>query len=381
MSRLRICAITERRADYSRIRSVYQLMNETPEIELGLVVTGQHLVPSLGNTVADIERDGLPIVARIPSILDDEDSGSAMVRALGVILGGLAETLEEFRPDLVLVCVDLGSAVAGAIAGAHMNIPVAHLDGGAVTGSIDESIRHATTKFSNIHFACTQLAAQRVIKMGELERYVFNVGDPALDIVLHGPRIDVDLLAARLGLSTDRPLVLVIQHAVTTQAEQSLDQFLVTLEAVQRVKEPALLVYPNIDAGGRRIIAAIEGSSIKHMPHVAFEEFVALMSLSNVMVGNSSAGIREAASFALPVVNIGIRQQGRERAGNVIDVDHDVDQIELAIQKALTDGEFRQRMKEAPNPYGDGHAAERIVEILLALDLKDPLLIQKKLTY
>lgn len=356
-------------------------MVEIPAIELGLIVTGQHLVPALGNTVEDIERDGFPIVARLSVFQEEADSGAAMARVLGRALIGITETLEKFQPDLVFVNVDLGCQLAGAIAGAHMNIPVAHLDGGQVTGSIDESIRHAITKFAHIHFVCTPLSAQRVIGMGEDPRYVFTVGDPALDIILNAPRIPAGELARNLGLDLGRPLILVVQHPVTTQADHSVDQIVVTLEAVKRCGEPALLIFPNIDAGGRGIIRAIENSNIRHIPHLPFDQFISLMSIATVMVGNSSAGIREAPSFALPVVNIGIRQQGRERGANVIDVDHQVDQIEQAIRKALYDQEFRQRVKDAPNPYGDGHAAKRIVDTLLQLDLIDPTLIQKRLTY
>lgn len=379
---IRICAITERRADYSKLRPVLRKLVETPGFELSLIVAGHHLLPEMGNTVELIEQEGFAIAARVPMFsYRGEDNGAEMAKAMGKALIGMTEALEKQKIDLLLVGFDLGAHLAGAMAAAHMNIPVAHLEGGLVTGSIDEPIRHSISRFAHIHFAETEASAQRLVRMGENPRYVFNVGCPSLDTILSADFPPPHETGKKFNLDLSKRFILVMQHPVTTEAEDATEQILRTLSAVKRTGMQAILIYPNIDAGGKRIIQAIENTPIQSYKNLPFELYIGLLNVTGVIVGNSSSGIVEAPSFKLPAVNIGTRQQGREKTSNVIDVGYDEEEIYQAIQKAMYDKKFREGLEECRNPYGDGKASQRIIDILSSIDLKDPRLIQKRLMY
>lgn len=378
----RICAITERRADYNKLRPVLQKIQLEPEFELSVIVAGQHLLPELGNSVELIEKDGFPIVARIPMFSqDNKDNGADMVRAMGRVMIALTDILEKVKPDIMLVGFDLGAHLAAAIAAAHMNILVAHVEGGERTGSIDESLRHATTRFAHLHFASNEEGAQRLIRMGENPKYVYNVGCPSLDTLLNMETIPPEKLAKEFNLDLSEPFILVLQHPVTTEADEATQQILQTLEAVKKTGMQAMLIYPNIDAGGRRIIREIEKTKIQAHRNLPFEVYTSLMKVASVLVGNSSSGIVEAPSLKLPVVNIGTRQQGRLQAENVINTGYDAAEIYNAIIKAVHDREFLKKVKSCKNPYGDGKASARIVEVLKSIDIDDRTIIQKKLAY
>lgn len=378
----KIFTLTERRADYGRIKAVLQEIQQSRELELALIVTGAHLLPEQGNTIEVVKKDGFPIDAIVPVFSGEEkDTGADMVRALGRAIIGMTNALEKIKPDILLVGFDLGAHLAAAIAGAHMNLPIAHLEGGEVTGSIDESIRHAITRFAHIHLPTSELGKQRLIAMGENPKYIFCVGDPALDIILNMEFIPAEKLAGEFKLDLSRPVILVVQHPVTTEADEASGQVLKTLSAVKRAGEQAIFICPNVDAGGRRMREAFENARIQLYENMPFETFTSLMKISSVMVGNSSSAIREAPIFHLPAVNIGTRQNGRERAGNVIDVGYDEEEIYQAIRKAIHDQSFRQKLQNLHNPYGDGKASQKIVEVLKSIDLTDRSLIQKRLAY
>ena len=378
----RICAITERRADYSKLKPVLQKLEEEPEFELQVIITGQHLLPELGHTVELVESDGFTIAARVPVFSKNKnDSGADMVRALGQAMIGLTDALERIAPDIMLVGFDLGAHLAAAIAAAHMNIPVAHIEGGELTGSIDESLRHATTRFAHLHFASNEASTQRLIRMGENPKYVFNVGCPSLDALLNMDFIPPEKLAQEFDLNLSQPLILVLHHPVTTEADKATEQIMLTLEAVKKTGMQAIFIYPNIDAGGWRIIKVIEKTKIQNYKNLPFEVYASLMKLASVLVGNSSSGIMEAPSLKLPAVNIGTRQQGRMQAENVINTGYHSEEIYDAIMKAINDKQFRKSLDGCKNPYGDGRASARIVEVLKSIDLRDPALIQKRLAY
>jgi UDP-N-acetylglucosamine 2-epimerase (non-hydrolysing)/GDP/UDP-N,N'-diacetylbacillosamine 2-epimerase (hydrolysing) len=369
MSR-KVLIVVERRADYSRYRPILQLMRQDPFFEVVLVVTGICLLERHGRDVDYIRADGMPIAAEVPMFREDApDTPGEMVRATARFLGAITDVLERERPDVVLSGFDIGGNFAVTVAAAHMNIPVAHIQGGEVTGSIDESLRHATSKFAHLHFPATELSKQRLIRMGERPDTIFVVGCPSIDVLMHTPDVPTDRLAAELGVDFSRPVLLVIQHPVTTENTRSADQIRETLDAVRAVGEQAVVMLPNNDAGYAPIMAAVKGSGIRFFPSLPTLTFVNLFRRCAALVGNSSAGIHETATLRIPTVNIGTRQQGRERPTNVIDVPNERAAIERGIRAALYDTAWRSLLPGLLNPYGDGRAAPRIVEVLRTVSL------------
>lgn len=376
-----IACMTATRADYPRVKAVLEEIRRRQELSLRLIVTGMHLERAFGLTVREIEADGFDIAARVP-MYDGNDTPHDMARAVARVTAGIADALAAIAPDIFLITVDRVETLAAATAGALMNLPLAHIQGGEVTGTIDESLRHAVTKLSHIHFPATKDAARRIIRMGEKPEHVHAVGCPYIDLIQRLDYRSKADLAAQFGFEPDRPLIIFTQHPVTTEYGQAREQIRVTLEALECFPEAEIVAFhSNADAGCREIIAAMSRHKRLHLfPNVHERDFLSLMKCADVMVGNSSAGIREAPSMKLPAVNIGTRQQGRERAGNVIDVPHDIGEIADAIRRALTDKAFRKQLQSMTNPYGDGRAAPRIVDVLEAVQL-GPHLIQKRITY
>jgi len=372
--------ITSRRAEYGLIRSTLKEILEHPELELDLVVTGEHLMDKHGKTINQIKNDGF-MINNIIKAYPRRDDGYSMAYALGECICELVKVVKKDKPDIILVLTDLGPALAGAIVGSHMNIPVAHIHGGDVSGTIDESIRHATTKFSHIHFAASKKSADRIKQLGEEEWRIFTVGAPGLDEILHEKLLPKKYLFKKFNLDEKKPLILVVQHPVTTEADKAGEQMRITLDALTEIDSQILILYPNSDSGSGDMIKIIERYSKKTNIHV-FKNlerkiYLSFLKYSDVMVGNSSSGIIEAPSFKTPVVNIGSRQQGRERAENVIDVDHDKKEILSAVKKALYDDDFKEKIKRCKNPYGNGHAGEKIVEILSKIEINEKLLNKK----
>lgn len=385
MKKRKICVITERRADYSRLKPILTLMKKSDKLEISIIVSGTHLLKRMGHTVDLIGHDGFQVDAEVPMFTEfDEDNGASMSIALGRALIGITKALQKIKPDMVLVGFDLGAHLATAIASAHMNIPIAHIQGGEVTGTIDESLRHAITKFSHIHFASTKKSKERIIKMGEDKRFVFNVGCPVVDMILKTKLKNRNQLKKELKIDGSKPIILVIQHPVISEVEMVKTQILTTLAALKEVNKDntfeIIMIYSNIDAGGRQIIEEKEKSGIKLFKNLPVETFLSLLKETAVLVGNSSCGIREAPSFKVPVVNIGTRQQGRERACNVIDVGYNKEEIIKAIEKAFYNKTFKKKLQKCKNPYGDGMAAKRIVKILETIELPKEC-IQKRMTY
>lgn len=382
--RRKIAVVTGSRAEYGILYPVLRTIEAHPELKLLLVVTGMHLSEEFGYTVNEIEKDGLSISARV-EMLSNSDMPEAMAESIGKGIIGLAQTWEQTRPDVVLVLGDRTEPLAAAITGAYMNIPVAHIHGGdSPRAGLDEYARHAITKFAHIHFPATRKSAERIIKMGEDEWRVHIVGSPALDTILSEALLSSEVLTERFGLDLSQPLILLIQHPVTTQVDKAPKQMRETLEAIVELNHPTVLIYPNSDAGGRRMIEVIkeyEGHPfIKTFKSLPRKEYLSLAKIASVMVGNSSSGIIDAPSFGLPAVNIGIRQEGRERGNNVIDVGHNKQEIVKGIEKALTDKEFLREVKKCQSPYGDGKTSQRIADILSKMEIT-PELIQKKITY
>jgi UDP-N-acetylglucosamine 2-epimerase (non-hydrolysing) len=374
----RICVVTTSRADYGIYRPVLREITRRPGLELRLLVTGSHLLPQFGLTVSEIEADGYDTSQRAETLLSG-DTPVAIVMSAAHAMIDLVECYCRLRPDLLMVLGDryeMHTAVAAAV---PFLIPVAHIHGGELTeGAIDDALRHSITKMSHLHFAATEVYADRIKQMGEESWRVTVSGAPSLDNLKGFAPLDDSALAERFGLKLDKPFLLATYHPVTLEnesAEAKLDQM---LRALGKLNMPVVFTYPNADTGSSRIISQVAAYLSETgrgwlVPSLGSQGYFSLMSRAAAMVGNSSSGIIEAASFNLPVVNIGNRQAGRVRAANVIDVGDSQPEIENGLQRVL-DPAFRDSLANLQNPYGDGHAAERIVDKIQAVELGPKLL-------
>jgi len=382
INKRKIACITGTRADYPRVRSVLKEISSRDNLELYIIVTGSHLLQEYGYSAQEIIDDGFVISKKVEMFLGDFDTPLGMAQASARCTSGVAKALSEIDPDIVLITVDRVETLASITAACLMNFPIAHIQGGEVTGTIDESIRHAVTKLSHIHFPATLDAAKRIIKMGENEKYVFNTGCPYIDEINNLKPKKLSILAKDYGFDFSKKIIIFTQHSVTTEFESSLEQVEKTIKALEAFPEAQIICFfSNTDAGGKRIIERInKQKNFIKIPNMLSKDFLSLMNYASLMIGNSSAGIREAPSFKLPVINIGSRQNGRLRAINVIDVDHDSDNIKAAIKKGLYNHKFLDSLKDLVNPYGNGTAALQIVDILEKIELNKKL-IQKEICY
>lgn len=382
MKKIKIVAITGSRAEYGLICPTLKAIKGHPKLKLSLIVAGMHMSHEFGETIKEIKKDGFEVDTKIQSLFDD--TGKGMAKSVGKLILKMTEAIKKINPDIILVLCDLGYALGGAICGTYMNIPVAHVHGGDVSGHVDESVRHAITKLAHIHFSATKKSAERIIKMGEEKYRVFVVGAPGLDSILNKEFTHPKHISKKLNLDIEDPIILVVQHSVSSEVNDAAKHMKDTMEALTELKYQTVVIYPNADAGGRKMIKIIKQYKkysffriYKNLPH---EDYLGLMNIASVMVGNSSSGIIEAPLFHLSVVNIGKRQEGRERTENVIDVDYNKEEIKKSIKKAIYDENFRKRVKKCKNPYGDGKAGIRIADILSKVKI-DKRLMQKKITY
>lgn len=373
----KVFIVVERRADYSRFQPILALLKKDPFFQVHLVVTGICLLKRHGQDIRNIQRDGFAIERTIPMFREHApDTGGEMVRAMSRFMNAVVQELERAKPDIVLSGFDIGANFAVTVAAAHMNIPVAHIQGGEVTGSIDESIRHAMSKFAHIHFPATVLSKKRLIRMGEDPASIHVVGCPSIDVLVNTPHVPKQTIEQELGVDFSQPIILLIQHPVTTENTSSLRQIQMTIDAIKDLRIQTVALLPNNDAGHARIIKKMKSSGLQWYPSLPTTTFINLYRNVWALVGNSSSGIHETPTLHIPAVNIGTRQQGRERAGNVLDVPYDRVRIRNAVKKALFDTRFRAKIKRMKNPYGNGHSAEKIVRILKRVPLRG--IIQKK---
>ena len=386
MKNRKICYVTGTRAEYGLMR--HTLKEISKEFDLSLIVTGMHLCPEFGYTISEIEKDGFKIDKKVDMLLSS-DTGGAMAKSFGLAVIGITQALEDIKPDMLLITGDRGEALAAAIAGAHLNIPIAHIHGGDQGDDgahIDDQIRHSITKFAHIHFPATKLSAERIIKMGEEPWRVHIVGAPGLDEIYSEKLYSKEYIEKKYHLDLNKPLILVVQHPVLTQIDMAADQIRETLEALKEINEQTILIYPNSDAGGREMIKIIQEyerydflQSYKNLPR---KDYLSLMKYASAMVGNSSSGTIEAPIFKLPVVNIGVRESSREHTGNKIFVKPNRDEIMQAIKKALFDENFKKLVQQCKSIYGDGNASRKIVKALKHVSsLEKEKLLKKKLTY
>jgi UDP-hydrolysing UDP-N-acetyl-D-glucosamine 2-epimerase len=379
MTKRRIGVVTTSRADYSHLYWPLQELAAQPGVELGIFVLGAHLSPEFGNTIEEIERDGFCIQAHIECLLSS-DTDTGMAKTIGLATLGLADALTAWRPDLLLLIADRYEMLAPASVALALRIPIAHIEGGEVSqGAVDDAVRNALTKLAHIHFTSTATARRRVIAMGEEPWRVHHAGAPSIDHLHRSSLLSRDALQARLGIELTTPILVVAYHPVTILRDTTVeaDAFFTALE---RVRGQIIFVYPNADAGSRALIESTEAlRKMREHTHVFVNldavTYWSLLSYADALVGNSSSGIMEAASFALPVVNVGMRQHGRERASNIIDASPKEENIVAAIDRALAP-EFRASLRGMTNPYGSGTAAATIAQVLATVEL-DGLLVKQ----
>jgi UDP-hydrolysing UDP-N-acetyl-D-glucosamine 2-epimerase len=381
----KVCIVIGSRANYSSIKSAMRAIVDHPALQLQLVVGASAILDRYGSVVDLIEADGFTPAAKVHMLIEGE-TPATMAKSTGLGLLELPTVFESLKPDCVLTVGDRFETMATTLAAAYMNIPVAHTMGGEVSGTIDESIRHAVTKFAHLHFPASAGARERIIRLGERPEDIHLVGCPRIDLVaeiLGSRSASADERIFDLGvgdrLDLAQPFLLVSQHPVTTEYGAGEQQIMATLDAVREVDLPAIVLWPNADAGSEDIARGIrklrergQARNMHFFKNLSIEVYVGLMARTACLIGNSSSGIREGAFIGTPVVNIGSRQGGRERGHNVLDVPHDGAAIAAAIRRQLG-----QRRYATDPIYGDGKAGPRIAEVLATHAVS----IQKRITY
>ena len=379
----KICVVTGTRADYGILYPVMKAIQASLKLRLYVVATSMHLMKEFGYTVEEIEKDGFKIYDKI-NISYKKDTGSAMANSVGKAVVLFSKCFKKLKPDIVVILGDRGEMLAAALSASYMNIPIAHIHGGELSGHVDGALRHAITKLSHIHLPASQNSKERIIKLGENPNNVFVGGAPALDRILNENVPDKKYLYKKYEIKPGEPFAILVQHPVSTEIDEAGKQIKYSIEALAELKIKTIIVYPNADAGGRRMIKVIKEhennpyiNTFKSIPH---KDYLGLMKIASVLVGNSSSGIIEAPSYKLPAVNIGTRQMGRERSKNVIDASYAKKAIKKAVKKALFNKEFKKQLRKCRNPYGDGLASRRIIKVLHSIKL-DKLLLQKQMIY
>ena len=372
-----VAVVSTSRADYSHLYWVLHELREHPDIELKLIVSGAHLSSQFGHTIDEIARDGFRVDARV-ECLHDADDDIGMAQTIGTATIGLTDVLGQMRPDLLLLIADRYEMLAPACVALALRIPIAHIEGGEVSeGAIDDAVRNALTKLSHVHFTPTANAQRRVLAMGEEPWRVHRVGAPSLDHLRRSELPDNMELEKSIGCVVSPDSVIVSYQPVTI-ARDTLRESDEVFAALKQINQPIFFCFPNADAGGRELIRRAQefcGANQHRKLYVNLNPLVywSLLRHAGVMVGNSSSGIMETPSLALPTVNIGFRQEGRERAKNILDVPAQQNLIIERIRQAL-DPKFRQSLAGMTSPYGDGHAAERITNIVAEVPLGEELL-------
>jgi len=381
----KVCVVVGSRANYGSIKSAMGAIQRHPDLELQTVVAASALLDRYGQIANLVERDGFPTSAKVYMLIEGE-TPATMAKSTGLGLVELPTVFEQLRPDIVLTVGDRFETMATTLAAAYMNIPLAHTMGGEVSGTIDESIRHAVTKFAHIHFPACSEAQERIIKLGERPEDVHLVGCPRIDLVAEvlerdGNGVGPDLFAQGVGGVFDlkQPFVLLSQHPVTTEYGDGARQIAETLQAVHRIGVPTIALWPNADAGSEDVARGMrmfrehcDDSKIHFFKNLSADVYIALMRRCGCIVGNSSSAIREGAFIGTPAVNIGTRQAMRQRGANVVDVDYNREEISDAIVERMRHGPYAQEPI-----YGDGHAGARIAEVLSNCSWR----LQKRITY
>ena len=373
----RIFAVTGSRAEYGSMRPVFGAIVSGGKLHLELIVTGMHMHPAFRDSLEEIRKDAfgrLHMVQMVPG----DDTGKAMAQALGRGILGIAEVFNEVGADVVLLQGDRSEMLAAAVAAAHMNIPIVHMSGGDLTGTIDQPVRNAISQFAHVHLTTCADSTERLRQHGESPSRIFEVGEPTLDVILKQEFAKPEELARDLRLDLSAPVVIATMHPVTTESAQAGAQIAAVLDALESFQLQTVFTYPNTDAGGevmRDVLESRRGRDwLRIFPHLGSYRYLGLMRIASVMVGNSSSGIIEAPSFGLPVVNVGTRQYGRSRAANVVDVNCTAGEIATGIRKTLENPDFRVIATTCSSPYGDGRAGVRAADILARLRISPALI-------
>lgn len=381
----KVCVVITARPSYSRIKTALRAIDDHPNLELQLVVAGSAVLDRYGNASKIIQKDGFVIKEKIFNILEGE-STSSMAKTTGMAILELATCFSNLKPDIVVTVADRFETLATSIASSFQNIPLAHIQGGEVSGNIDEKVRHANTKLSDIHLVSNMDARIRVIKMGEDPNTVFNTGCPSIDIVkeiLKSPNLNFNPVDKYGGVGSifnwEAGYLVVLQHPVTTEINKTESNIKATLEVINELQIPTFWFWPNVDAGSDELSKNIRSfrenqkpSNILFFKNMEPEDFLRLLINSKCLIGNSSVGIREGSYLGIPVVNIGSRQNGRQRGVGVIDCGHSKKEIKSSIKKQLKVGRYDQE-----SIYGDGNAGKKIAQVLATCQLK----FNKKIIY
>ena len=378
MSKRKICVVITARPSYSRVRAVLTAIERNPNLELQLVVAASALLDRYGSAINYIEKDGFAIAAKVFNVLEGENL-TAAAKTTGIGILELSTVFDNLKPDIVVTVADRFETMATAISASYMNIPLAHIQGGEVTGNIDEKVRHAITKLADYHFVASESSKARVIKLGEDPNMVFNTGCPSIDladkvveskILPFNPYEKYGGVGAQPNL--DNGYLVVMQHPVTTEYKDSRHHVETTLKVIHKLNKPTLWFWPNVDAGADGTSTGIRSYRETHqLPYVHFfknmegQDFLHLLQHSNCLIGNSSVGIRECAYLGVPVINIGSRQHRREQGFNVTNVTYSEVEIEAAIKKAVNKGKLK-----TSSIYGNGKSGEKIAELLAKLPLQ-----------
>ena len=382
MTTRHIAVLTGKRGGYGAMKPMLKLIDADPALKLSLIVTDQHTNPNFGATMAEVEKD-FEIVAAV-DMEQRDGGGQARAQAIGVCLTKMAQVLKDLRPDILLLYGDRGEVIGTAIAALHLGIPIAHLQGGDISGNIDELIRHAVTKLSHLHFASNLESATRILKLGEEPWRVYVVGDNHIDQIVARDYTDEETLRQRYAIAPLEKPIIVLQHPETTRKRDNYADMQGTVEAVLSLGRRTLIIYPCSDQGYEEVVRAIEmgrglpGVSIHH--NIEAEDFWGLLSMAAVLVGNSSAGLIETPYLHIPAINLGKRQKGRRRAENVISSEFGKEAVAACLEKALNDPEFARSVQQCSQPFGDGQAYKRIVAALKTISLDEKLL-NKGITY
>lgn len=377
MNKRKICIVVTARPSYSRIKTALTAIQDHPNLELQLVIAGSALLDRYGNAVDFIEKDGFPIAAKVFMVLEGENP-TTMAKTTGLGVMELTNVFYNLKPDAVITIADRFETIATSIAAAYQNIPLVHIQGGEVTGSIDEKVRHSNTKLADLHLVASEDARERVIKLGENPEMVINTGCPSIDLARHiseNPELDFDPIKKYGGVGEEldwkEGYIVVMQHPVTTEYKESKKHVTETLKAIKRLNYPTFWFWPNVDAGsdgtsnGIRTFRELEKpQNIHFFKNMDPLDFLKLLKNSKALVGNSSAGIRECAFLGVPVINIGNRQHRRCRGENVTDVAYDEKQILEATKNAIS-----CEHHPASEIYGDGNSGGKIAEILATTEL------------
>lgn len=385
MQKRKIAVVVTARPSYSRIKTALRAIDQHPNLELQLVVAASALLGRYGSAVKVMEADGFHIAAKVFNVLEGGNlAAQAKTTGLGII--ELTNVFESLQPDAVVTVADRFETMSTAIAASYLNIPLVHIQGGEVTGNIDEKVRHAITKLSDLHFVSSEKAKKRVLKMGEYPEKVFKTGCPSIDLaydIVEDYSLDFNPYEKYGGVGAtpdySKGYLVVMQHPVTTEYEASRAHIEQTMQAVYDLQVPTFWFWPNVDAGSDGTSNGIRAFREQHdLQHIHFFknmfplDFLKTLKNSWCLIGNSSVGIRECSFLGIPVVNIGSRQDGRERGANVLDVDYDKDKIKAAIQQQMEHGHY-----DADSIYGTGDAGQQIAELLAT----EPLTFHKILNY